>query len=292
MRICFPLSAGKGGTMKDITRFMTAAITAVTAVMMAAQPASAKSDDEYRLILDGQEYEGETFTVSGSAYVSLREFACTVDNAVVSWDNNSATATVKTDSLILSATEGASYIDANGRILWCEKGIFTQGGVLYVPLSQAAQAFGFDSDYNDREHTTTLTRLRGAIVSDEEFYDEDDLYWLSKIIHAESQGEPFLGKLAVGSVILNRVDSEDFPDTIYDVIFDDEHGVQFTPTVDGAIEQPAGEESVLAAKICLEDNRLSDEILYFLNEAIATNFWIVENCRHVLSIGAHDFYAP
>lgn len=278
--------------MKDITRFTLAAIAAVTAAAMAAQPASAKSDDDYRLILDGQTYEGETFTVSGSAYVSLREFACAVDNSVVSWDDDSATATVVTDSLLLSAAEGASYINANGRILWCEKGVFTRDGVLYVPLSQAAKAFGFDSDYNAREHTTTLTRLRGAIVSDEDYYDEDDLYWLSKIIHAESQGEPFLGKLAVGSVILNRVDSDEFPDTIYDVIFDDEHGVQFSPTVDGAIGQTAGEESVLAAKICLEDTRLSDEILYFLNEEMATNFWIVENCRYVLTIGDHDFYAP
>jgi spore germination cell wall hydrolase CwlJ-like protein len=76
------------------------------------------------------------------------------------------------------------------------------------------------------------------------------------------------------------------------VIFDNKHGVQFSPTVDGAIKQDAGEESVLAAKICLEDTRLSDEILYFLNEAAATNFWIVENCRYVLTIGVHDFYAP
>lgn len=273
--------------MKDIIRFTLAVLTVFTTAT-----ATHAVTDDYRLILDGQEYEGTTFTFHDSAYVSLREFACTVDNAVVTWDDAHATATVETDSLQLTATDEASYIDANGRILWCEKGIFTQDGVLYVPLQPIAKAFGFDVAYDQGSHTTTLTRLRGAIMPDEDFYDEDDLYWLSKIIHAESQGEPLRGKLAVGSVILNRVDSDEFPDTIYDVIFDNENGVQFSPTVDGGIEQTPGEESILAAKICLENHRLSDEILYFLNEAMATNFWIVENCSYILSIGCHDFYAP
>lgn len=90
--------------------------------------------------------------------------------------------------------------------------------------------------------------------------------------------------------MLNRVDSSDFPSTVYDVIFDKKHGVQFTPTVNGAIEKDPDEDSVAAAKICLEDTRLSDDILYFLNEEIATSFWIVENCTYVMTIGCHDFY--
>jgi len=272
-------------------------IGSVVALLLAtvlgiAVPTVAQAERPYRVVYDGRPYEGSAFTREGHAYVSLREFACTVDNAVVSWDAQTHTASVKTDSLLLNATEGSSYIDANGRILWCEQGIFTENGVLYAPLRQVAKAFGFEAGYDAETHTTSLTRMRGAIVSDEEYYDTNDLYWLAKIIHAESRGEPFLGKLAVGAVILNRVDSSDFPDTIYDVIFDTRHGVQFSPTVDGAIEQEAGADSVLAAKICLENTRLSKEILYFLNESMATNFWIVENCRYVLTIGGHDFYAP
>lgn len=270
----------------------TALLLLMGAALASAQTTAAADSDSYKIILDGQEYEGKAFTENGIAYVSLREFACTVDNSVVSWDGDTMTSTVTTDSLELYATVGEYYIDANGRILWCEDGVFTREGILYVPLRQAAQAFGFDTDYDAETHATTLTRLRGSIIPADEYYDEDELYWLSQIIHAESQGEPFLGKLAVGSVILNRVDSEEFPDTIYDVIFDDEHGVQFTPTTNGEINKPAGEESIMAAKICLEDTRLSEEILYFLNESIATNFWVVENCRYVLTIGDHTFYAP
>ena len=57
-------------------------------------------------------------------------------------------------------------------------------------------------------------------------YSENDLYWLSRIIEAEASGESFSGKIAVGNCVLNRVKSSEFPNTIYDVIFDKNHGVQ------------------------------------------------------------------
>ncbi len=248
--------------------------------------------NDLTIVTDGFRYNGENFTLNGTAYVSLREFACWVDNSVVTWDYASESAQVETDSLSLSAAMDSNYMTANGRILWCEKGIFTLDGTLFVPLRQTAQAFGFETEYAAEEHTAYLTRRDGAILSGEEYYNQDDLYWLAKIIHAESQGEPFLGKLAVGNVVLNRVESEEFPDSIYDVIFDTENGVQFTPTANGAISEKAGEESILAAKICLEETRIWDKILYFLNIEKSTNFWIVENCTHIFTIGDHDFYAP
>jgi len=86
-----------------------------------------------------------------------------------------------------------------------------------------------------------------------------------------SGAEPFLGKLAVGTVVMNRVDSDEFPSNTVDVIFDKENGVQFTPTANGAIEKDPDEDSIAAAKICLEDVRLSDDILYFLNEFTKRN---------------------
>lgn len=240
---------------------------------------------------DGLPYEGEVRVVNGHAYVSLREFSCLVDNAVVTWDQTSETATVKTDALTLTAWSGAQYLMANGRYLWCSEGVFTTDGVLYVPLQRAAQAFGFDNAWNFTESANYLTRKCAAIQPAEEFYTEEDVYWLSRIINAEAEGEPFEGKLAVGSVIMNRMREEAFPDGVYEVIFDNDCGVQFTPTVNGAIENEPTEESVIAAKLCLEGYRVSTEILYFLNPAEASNWWVPANCTFVMSIGGHDFYA-
>lgn len=246
---------------------------------------------DFDVVVDGFAYEGEILSVKDIAYVSLREFACMADNSVVWWDDEECAAYVETDSLTVRAPEDEFYIEANGRMLWCEYGVFTENDTLYIPLSKAAKAFGFNTTYVYEDNTTYLTRLRSAVVSGEEYYDEEDVYWLSKIIHAEAQGEPFKGKLAVGNVILNRVESDEFPDTVYDVIFDDDHGVQFTPTVNGAIDQEPGEESVIAAKLCLDDAVLSETILYFLNESIASSLWIPQNCEFVMAIGEHTFYA-
>lgn len=283
----------------NLKTILTSAILLCTLALSvhAAEPAIDSSgyrieEDGVNVTVDGWDYEGEVYKVNNTAYVGLREFSCYADNSVVSWNEDSLTATVTTDSLTLSAVENRRSLDANGRILWCEFGVFRIDDALYVPLRQIAQAFGFDAVYIGSENRTYLTRHRGAIESGDTYYDEEELHWLSRIIHAESRGEPFLGKLAVGTVILNRVDAPQFPDTIYGVIFDNRNGTQFTPTANGTIYQTPGDDSVMAAKICLEDTRLSDEILYFLNRKIASSFWIVENCRFVMEIGGHSFYAP
>lgn len=285
--------------MKHIIKalFAVLAISALSSMSVSAEPQTSfekenySGEQEYRMLVDGYEYDGEMIFVDDITYVGLREFSCMADNAVVGWDENGEYAHVTTDSLELTAEDGGDYIEANGRILWCSSGLFTHDNRMYVPLRQISAAFGFEVYYDEDEHTTYLTRQSSAIVPDEEYYDEEELYWLSKLIYAESGAEPFLGKLAVGTVVMNRVDSDEFPSNIVDVIFDKKNGVQFTPTANGAIEKNPDEDSIAAAKICLENTRLSDDILYFLNEELATSFWIVENCTYVMTIGCHDFYA-
>ncbi len=122
-------------------------------------------------------------------------------------------------------------------------------------------------------------------------YREDDLYWLSRIIHAEAQGEPYEGKVAVGNVVLNRVKSNLFPNNIYDVVFDKQYGyVQFSPVIDGTIYNTPNRDSINAAKEALSGAKPVGTVLYFLNPQKATNFWIVENRKFAKTIGDHDFY--
>ena len=68
------------------------------------------------------------------------------------------------------------------------------------------------------------------------------MMWLSRILYAEANTEPLAGKIAVGNVIMNRVKSPEFPDTIYSVIFDRKYGVQFTPVANGSVYNNANEE--------------------------------------------------
>jgi len=125
----------------------------------------------------------------------------------------------------------------------------------------------------------------------EDIYDDEDLYWLSRIISAESRGEPFIGQLAVGTVVINRTRSDYYPDTIYEVIFDRLGGVQFTPASTGSVYRDPTESSILAAKLCLEGFSLDDGILFFFNSRIAAGSWITANRTYTMTVGQHDFYS-
>ena len=118
----------------------------------------------------------------------------------------------------------------------------------------------------------------------------DAVYWLSRIIEAEAAGESLKGKVAVGEVILNRVRSDEFPNTIWTVIFDTKFGIQFEPVANGSIYNTPSAESIKAAKIALDGSNYVGKCLYFLNPRIAQSNWISKNRVYYTTIGNHDFY--
>lgn len=266
----------------------SAGIAACLALALAlANPARAASD--LPVTLDGAAYPGSVRLIDGTSYVALREFAAAVDDAAVRWDPARSEATAETPALTLRARDGAQFLEANGRALRCA-GIFAEDGTLWVPLRQTSAAFGFRCEYDEDARAVSLRRESAAIEPASAVYDADAFYWLSRIIEAEAGGECFDGKLAVGTVVLNRVASPSYPDTVSAVIFDTQFGVQFTPTVNGAIRCAPSEDSVLAAAACLEGYRMREDMLYFLNEDLATSFWVPAYCRYITTVGNHDFY--
>ena len=122
------------------------------------------------------------------------------------------------------------------------------------------------------------------------FYSEEDLNWMARIIHAEAKGENYSGKLAVGSVILNRMESNMFPDTVRDVIFDRQNGVQFTPTINGSIYKEPCHDSWMAALEVLEGRKNVGDAMFFMNPRTASSSWVSRNRQYALSIGNHSFY--
>ena len=103
--------------------------------------------------------------------------------------------------------------------------------------------------------------------------------------------ESFEGKLAVGNVVLNRVNSSMFPNTVYGVIFDFSCGVQFTPAANGTVYNTPSADSVEAAKQCLDGKNVVGNALFFMNGAIAQSAWISNNRTYIMTIGNHQFYA-
>lgn len=118
-----------------------------------------------------------------------------------------------------------------------------------------------------------------------------NLYWLSRIINAESESEPYAGKLAVGNVILNRVNSKEFPNSIKDVIFEYYKGIpQFSPVAEGTIYNTPSKESTQAARAVLNGEQGIKYATYFFNPDKSKGSWIVQNKTYVKRIANHVFY--
>lgn len=235
---------------------------------------------------------GQTLLMATSTYLPLRAFCRGLGIEDVTWDEASATATVNADGLTIKATAGATWLEANGRAFHAPDGIRVVDGVMMVPIRPLARAFGLEVYWDEASYSATLVGSGTAYAaSASAVYSENDLYWLSRIIAAESCGEPLTGQLAVGNVVLNRVASSEFPDTIYDVIFDTRYAIQFTPVANGTIYNEPDAASVTAAKLALEGYTVSTAILYFLNPDLSTSFWIPQNRPYQFTVGTHDFYA-
>lgn len=120
-------------------------------------------------------------------------------------------------------------------------------------------------------------------------YSKDDLLWLARIIHAEAKGEPFKGKVAVGAVILNRVEDSTFPETIYEVIHDRPNGTyQFQPVANGKIKNKPDKESIEAAKLAMIGKDPTHGAMYFYNPKISRSQWMA-NLDTKTEIGNHVF---
>ncbi|MFZ3579790.1 cell wall hydrolase [Virgibacillus sp. DJP39] len=118
-------------------------------------------------------------------------------------------------------------------------------------------------------------------------YSEKKL--MAKLIHAEAKGESFAGKVAVGTVILNRVDHKEFPNTIAGVVYEQEGGhYAFSPVQDGAIHQGYNATDMRAVNEALAFRGQGQGSIYFYNPETAQSEWIFS--RDVtIKIGNHVF---
>ena len=207
-------------------------------------------------------------------------------DATAVWENDRAIITAP--GLQMEIRPGLKYLIANGRYLYLPDGVRTGNGNLMVPVRTLAAALGAEVSWDPIGNNVVLTAGAGPITPGSVAYQEDVVYWLSHIINAESGNQPLDGKIAVGNVVLNRVASSRFPNTVYEVIF--QRG-QFTPVSNGSINLTPNEQSVIAAKLCLDGANTVGNALYFINPRYSPNSWASRNRPYVATIGAHAFYA-
>lgn len=134
---------------------------------------------------------------------------------------------------------------------------------------------------------STVASSRGTVSQQA----RDDIFWLARIIHAEAQGEPYTGQIAVGNVVMNRVSSSNFPNSVHGVIFDSYKGIpQFSPVADGTIYNTPHSSCMKAAEEAYWGNKPVGNALYFFNPDKAAGSWIVNSRQYITRIGNHAFY--
>ncbi len=116
-------------------------------------------------------------------------------------------------------------------------------------------------------------------------YSQEDLNWLAKAVYGEARGESYQGQVAVAAVIINRLESNKFPNTIKGVIFEP---LAFTAVADGQIYLTPNSTAIKAAREAINGSDPSGGALYYWNPAKATSKWIWSR-PIIKKIGNHVF---
>lgn len=231
--------------------------------------------------VDGTVLDAPARVENGVSYVPLRSLLDAFGGWSVDWNRQTNQAEAVSDTHCLTANPNQNTVTVNGASY--AGGVFVLEGRTYIPLRVVAEALGGQAEWDPY--------LDGpAVTSAGADYSAIDLYWLSRVISAESRGEPIEGQIAVGNVVLNRVESADFPDSIPQVIFQVDGAYQFEPVENQTIYQEPTELSIEAARRVLDGESTIGDALFFYAPALSQGAWINDNRTYLDTIGCHRFY--
>lgn len=244
--------------------------------------------------------------VNGVPYCSVKVF---FENALASasvvWANNGARVTGTTaggEQLVLAAQPGSQYMQVNGQSVYVPNGVKILDGLTMAPIEQLAGVFQGSSVSYDWTLNVYVVNT-GTYLSSAAYqqpvsngaaaggyqssgvYDAQALDLIARIINAEAGTLPLEGKVAVGNVIMNRVASSEFPNTVYGVIYQPN---QFTVINHASFQRTPSEESIQAAKMVLDGvNYVPGAVFYNVS---GLNSWASRNRPYLTTFMGHDFY--
>ena len=176
-------------------------------------------------------------------------------------------------SAVQSALKGRGYYD--GKV----DGIY--GTVTKNAVTKFQKDNGLKTDGIAGKQTLKALRIDEG----NDVFTSSDISLLARVISAESRGEPYIGQVAVGAVILNRIEHPSFPDTLAGVVY--QRGA-FSCMDDGQINEAVADSAYQAARDALNGLDPSGGAIYYYNPKTATSKWIFS--RPVITqIGAHVF---
>ena len=217
--------------------------------------------------VNGQEVYYSAEIHSGTAYIPFYGGVQTLrPDAEITWEDGVFTASA--EDFTMTASIGDHYIVINDRYLYISDGVKGwEDGTALVPARVLATALGAWIGWSG---TVELCSGGVPLAAEGKPYDEETLDLLARVITHESGNQPLRGKMAVGNVILNRVNSSKFPNTVGEVIY--------SPNA----------ESILAARLVLEGANVVPGAYYF--NGVGKSCWASRNKTLICNIGGHSFY--
>ena len=162
-------------------------------------------------------------------------------------------------------------------------GVFGRGTYNAVVRFQRQNGLSVDGQVGKKTAAAMGIPLTGTISAS--LYRESELNLLARLVSGEARGEPYIGQVAVAAVVLNRVRSDDFPDTISGVIF--QPGA-FDAVWDGQFDMEPTASCIRAARDAMNGWDPTGGCIYYYNPSTATNEWIWTRAVQ-LTIGRHAF---
>lgn len=163
---------------------------------------------------------------------------------------------------------------------------YTEEGatVMYTEMNTEIIESEVSQSYTTVE-TTEETTQRYSCTSEYRF-TEEELMLLARCIHAEGGDETFITQVLIGSVVMNRVDSPKFPDTIREVIYQKNQFSVTTKTIDGVvmIDREPSEDSIKAALLVLEEGSfLPPDVQVFYADGKTKDPWVLSRKQYLKS---------
>ncbi|MDD4291719.1 MAG: spore cortex-lytic enzyme [Clostridia bacterium] len=164
-------------------------------------------------------------------------------------------------------------------------GIFGSKTVTAVKYFQRVNGLTVDGVVGNRTAAAMGISLTNSTATSTGGYSDGDLYLMACCIYGEARGEVYTGKVAVGAIILNRVKSSSFPNTISGVIY---QSGAFTAVSDGQINLGTNDECIKAAQDAMNGWDPTYGCIYYYNPSTATSAWIWSR-PIIVTIGKHNF---
>lgn len=254
-------------------------------------PVSApKGAESVPVYLDGL-LLGRAYAWGSYVYVDLKPL-CTHRDIDMDWSGDGQRFSLTLDTLEVEGESGRQYFTADSRYIYAPEDWLIYGGRLYLPVKALCKLLNLGAAWDGGALMLDGSRLKlleGGVDYYDLNYSMEDVYWLSHIIGSEAGIEPMEGKIGVGNVVLNRVKDPDFPDTVFGVVYDYEHTVQFEPVSKGTIHEDPKPDDLIAAYLVLEGANTAGDCIYFVNPDFGS-YWFDNNLDFVMSIGRHNFY--